>query len=387
MVIAAWAMIPTEFTQFALFTLVGSLVLGVSSSGLVQPALINQRSERNSFVPFRYAVIPASVASILFLIFASTLGVRSLSDMLMLSGSSALPVYYNWLRYRAIGFDRRWVVAQADLIRLGLTLASLTAPGLVADSVALQTYFAAATSVPMLFVALRLPRIKDWAPYRHYRRAAAWQLIDWILGSALISLPLLFLGGLSHSPLIGGVRLAQSFLGPLNLLFAAAMTNLIADGATRSKLTDDHALISEGTSLGYRLSMLSLLVVITTIAFVHITNISFRGVAIPDLIMGLALVGASSVTSAWGGAHAIVLRLLGWQAKVTLARGIIAILTVSAFVVGYYRGGVDVSLVSGFITLSLTSPLVLIRLARNVYRRSPVEPPLPPRAKIRVSER
>ena len=59
MLIAAWAMVSTEFTQFALFTLIGSLVLGLSTSGLFQPALINQRIYRNSFVPMRYVAIQA----------------------------------------------------------------------------------------------------------------------------------------------------------------------------------------------------------------------------------------------------------------------------------------------------------------------------------------
>jgi hypothetical protein len=370
MLIGAWAMTPADFTQFALFTLMGSLVQGVSFSGLVQPALINQRNQPNSFVPLRYVAIPAAAASVLFLIFASMLGVRGLYDLLLLSGSAAVPVYYNWIRYRAIGFNRRWVVAQADFLRLGLTLAALAAPVLAADSVALQTYFAAATSVPFLFVAIRLPRIRDWIPYRHYSRAAAWQLIDWIFGSTLISLPLLFLGGVSPSPLIGGVRLAQSLLGPLNLAFAAAITNLIADGVTRSELTATGSLISRGTSLSRLLTSLSLLLVATLISFVYITHISLKGVALPDLIVGLALVGASSVTSACSGVHAIVLRLLGWQARVTLGRGIVAALTLGAFAVAYFLYGVDVSLVAGFITLALMSPIVLIGLARYAYRRS-----------------
>ena len=378
MVIAAWMMIPTEFTQFALFALVGSLVLGVSFSGLVQPALMNQRSEAHSFVPLRYATIPAVAASILFFIFASALGVASVPELLMLSVSSAVPVYYNWLRYRAIGRNQRWTVAQADFLRLALTAAAAAAPSLVTDSVTFQIYLAAITSVPMLFVAIRLPRIRKWAPYRHYRRAAGWQLADWMLQSALISLPLLLLGGASLSPLIGGVRLAQSLLGPLNLAFAAATTNLVADGVTRAELASAHSLISRGTQLGRLLTGLSLVVVVLTISFVLITNISFRGVAIPDLVVGLALVGASLVTSAWVGVHAIILRLLGWQAQVTLGRGMVAIVTLTSFAAAYHWYGVNGSLIVGFVTLALTSPLVFVCLTRQVYRSvSPVPVTLP----------
>jgi hypothetical protein len=372
MVIGAWAMVPVDFTQFALFTLLGSLVQGVSFSGLVQPALINQRIEPKSFVPLRYVAIPAAAASILFLIFASAFGVHGPQDLLLLSGSAAVPVYYNWIRYRAIGCNRRWVVAQADFLRLGLTLVAVAIPALASDSVALQTYLSAATFAPILLVAIRLPRISDWIPYSHYWRAGAWQLIDWVFGTTLISLPLLFLGGVSPSPLIGGVRLAQSLLGPLNLAFAAAITNLIADGVTHSELSGTRSLISRGTSLSRLLTSLSLLLVVAMISFVYLTNISLKGVAMPDLILGLVLVAASSVSSAPSGVHAIVLRLLGWQARVTVGRGVIATLTLSAFAVAYHWYGVDVSLVAGFVTLTLVSPLVIIGLARYVYRRSSV---------------
>jgi hypothetical protein len=370
MVIAAWAMLPTEFTQFALFTLIGSMVLGLSTSGLFQPALINQRIERNSFVPLRYVAIPASAASFLYLIFALVVGVNNLLDLFLVSGSAAFPVYYNWLRYRAIGFNRRWIVAKADFLRLSLAAAALAAPKLIADSIALQTYFAATTSLPLLFVAIRLPRISRWVPYHRYRRAAVWQVLDWIFGSSLISLPLLLLGGVSRSPLIGGVRLAQSLLGPLNLAFAAATTNLIADGVTKAELTDVQSLISRGALLGRQLMGLSLVAVTTMISFFYFAQISFRGVATRDLILGLALVGAASITSAWVGVHGVVLRLLGRQARVTVARGITAIFTLGTFTAVYYSNGVEASLISGFIVLALTSPLALLCLARGIYRRA-----------------
>jgi hypothetical protein len=378
MVIAAWIMVPAEFTQFALFTLIGSLAVGGSFAGLIQPAFINQRREDKSFVPWRYVTLPAAAASVVFPLFASVLGVRNFSDLLLLSVSAALPIYYSWMRYRAIGCSRRWTVAQADFLRLGVTAAAVAFPRLASDSVALQTYFAAATSLPMLFIAIKLPRISEWTPYHHYRHAAAWQLGDWMLGTTLISLPLLLLGGASPSPLIGGIRLAQSLLGPLNLAFAAATTNLIADGVTRAEMTADHSVISRGTSLGRLLTGLSFVVVVGVIAFFYITKISFRGVSSLDLIIGLALVGASSITSASAGVRAVILRLLGRQARATLGRGITAILTFGAFAVGYYWYGVDVSLIAGFITLTLTLPVVFICLARKVYKASSqVEAPIP----------
>ena len=169
----------------------------------------------------------------------------------------------------------------------------------------------------------------------------------------------------------------QSLLGPLNLAFAAATTNLIADGATRPELTAAHSIMSRGILLGRQLMGLSTVLVTAMISFVYVSQLSFRGVTTADLLQGLALVGASLVTSAWAGVRGIVLRLLGWQARVTVARGVTAILTLSMFAVGYYWGGVDVSLITGFITLAVTAPLVLLVFTRNVRRGArPLEAPL-----------
>ena len=103
------------------------------------------------------------------------------------------------------------------------------------------------------------------------------------------------------------------------------------------------------------------------ISFFYITKISFRGVAGPDLILGLALVGVSSITSASAGVRAAILRLLSRQSRATLARGLTAILTLSAFAVAYHWYGVDASLIFGFITLAITSPVVFICLAGRFF--------------------
>jgi hypothetical protein len=374
MVIAAWAMVPTEFTQFALFTLLGSLALGLGTSGLFQPALIHQRIESNSFVPMRYVAIPAATASVLYSTFALIVGIRNPADLLLLGGSAALPVYYQWLRYRAMGCNRRWIIAQADLLRLVLTASVVAIPVLIADSVALQTYFAAATSLPMLLIGIKLPRISKWIPYKRYGRAAGWQLLDWAFGSMLLSLPLLFLGGVSRSPLVGGVRLAQSLLGPINLAFAAATTNLVADGVSKPELADSQSVMARGSLLGRQLMALSLIIVAAVISVVYVSRISLRGVATSDLIIGLALVGSSLITAGWTGIRGIVLRLLCWQARVTVARGGAVILTLGAFAAAYYWWGADASLILGFITQAVASPVILIGLTYNVHRSSnPVE--------------
>jgi hypothetical protein len=367
MVMAASRMSPSEFTRFSLLALAGSILLGLNVAGLLQPALINQRQLSNSYVPFRYVLLTLLPAGALFFACSWFLGVKNLAQLTVLCGSSCFPLIYDWLRYRAIGEDRRWVVAQSDCMRLILTATALGLPPIVSSSVGLQAYLSTSTVIPAGFLVARLPRIRQWIPYRRYATAAGWQLLDFCVGQLLTALPLLMLGAVSRSPLIGGVRLAQSLLGPLNLIFAAATTNLVADGVTKRELSTNGSVIRRGVLLGRGLAWVSLLAILGVACFVYITGFSFRGVSTGDLLVGVVLVGSSAVAGGWAGVHAVVLRLLNRQASVTLGRMLIAGATVSAFIGGYLFGGVDMSLVLGFVTVGLASPLVFLTLARHSY--------------------
>ena len=81
-------------------------------------------------------------------------------------------------------------------------------------------------------------------PYRSYRSSAAWQTLDFGVGQFIVSVPLFVLAGSGANDLIGGVRLAQTLLGPLNLAFAATTTNIVADGATHGDYRQASAIIA-----------------------------------------------------------------------------------------------------------------------------------------------
>ena len=83
MIIAASKMSPVEFTRFALFALIGSIILGLNVAGLLQPALINQRRRSDSLVPFRYVLVTLPGAAILFLASSWLLGVESFTDLVL----------------------------------------------------------------------------------------------------------------------------------------------------------------------------------------------------------------------------------------------------------------------------------------------------------------
>jgi len=367
MLIGASAMEPSEFALFALFTLTSLMLVNLFREALFQPALIARRLHENAYVPLRYALIAALFSVVAMLGTTWAFGVRDPASLAGLAVSAAFPVFFDWQRYRAIGQDRRWAVAHADLIRFVLTIAALASAALCSNAVALQIYGSALTVVPMVFLLLRLPRIARWEPYRTYRRAAGWQLVDFAFGSTLIAVPLLFLGGAGEPESVSGVRLAQSLLGPLNLALAAAASNLVADGVTRAEFASPRAIISRGIALGRLLAGLAILLVASLILVVAATGFAFRGVSNSALLLGLSLVGAALITNGWSSINAIVLRILDRQGRVTLGRAIIAVLTVTSFVVGYALSGTTASLVAGFLTLAVASPLVFITMSARSY--------------------
>lgn len=375
MLIAAWAMEPASFAKFALLTLVSSMLVGLLRSALLQPALIYRRIDVSAIVPLRYALVGSGVICAATFGMAIYLGFRDTTSLTLLTTSAIFPALYDWMRYKAMSVDSRWIVAQADGLRLALILGSAASVPIRESSVGMQSYISFTMVLPLSWLVFRLPRAGAWAPYRRYSRSAIWQVIDFGFGQTLITLPLLVLGGTVESALIAGVRLAQSILGPLNLMFSAGTTNLIADGATRPELAGSASLIARASTLARLLTLASVASVGILIAFFAFSSLSLRGVDGHAVFFGLLLVGGSLITTGWSGVHAIVIRLLDHQAIVTIGRGVIAVLTVSSFIVGYLSSGTDGSLIAGFSALAVSTPVVFWIVMIPIYRHARSEQP------------
>ncbi len=368
MLIAASSMEEAGFTLFSLLMLVSNTLVGLFRAAIFQPALITQRTTPGALVPLRYASLAWILGGAIMVGTAIAFDVRSPIALTLLGVTSGIPLLFDWLRFRAMAHDRRWVAAQGDLIRVVLIVVTLAVPMVRTDAITLQVYASASTLLPLIFMAIRLPRLRTWEPYRTYRRAGGWQTLDYAFGATLVALPLLILGGLGPSSTIPGVRLAQSLLGPLNLAFAASVSNMVADGATRPELAADSAVIGRGIKLGRLMAGLAIALVSTVILVVALTGFSFKGVTNSSLMLGLALIGASAITTGWSSTHAVVLRMLNMQGRVTIGRAIISVVTVAGFVIGYFVDGITMSLIIGFATLTLANPVVFISISARHYR-------------------
>ncbi|MDR7187034.1 hypothetical protein J2X85_004100 [Microbacterium trichothecenolyticum] len=374
MLIAAVRMDPAAFTSFSIVTLASALAVGGSRAALFQPALIYQRIDTASLVPARYMVIASSLSALAVTGVAIAASELDPAEAAVIGIAGAVPVIYDWARYRAIGASRRWTVAIGDGIRLLLVCATAL-PLLAANTMAFMIAIGVSCAVATGYVLSQSPfRVKPY-PYREYRSSALWQTLDFAVGQFVVSVPLIVLGASGTNDLVGGVRLAQTLLGPLNLAFAATATNIVADGATHADYRTASAVIARGWRSSIRLLILSTAVVAVVAPAVWITGWAPRGVERDDLLLGLVLVGASTIMTGWSSVHGVVLRVLHHQSAVTLVRIGIASLTTAGFLIGYAFGGDEWSLILGFGANAIAAPLLFLPVALFYYRRDTREDP------------
>lgn len=370
MFLAAAMLPPTAFTYYTLVSLVSLTITGAVRSGLFQPALIEMRVRKDAFTPFRHAVVAAVGTAVLGTAVIAFFGALSPLEAALLTLSGFFPVIHDWVRFRAMGLDRRWAVFAADGGRLAaVAVISPLTLWLNSDPIVYQVAQGAAYALPALIIFPRLAKVTAFAPLREYRRSAGLQLSDYVIGQFNTTVPLIVLGGLSVSATIGGVRLAQTLLGPLGLVFAASTTNLMVDAATDNKLASERALYRSGEKLANGLGLLSIAVIVPLVALVWLTGFGLRGVANPDLRNGLLLVGAAMVSSGWAGIHAIILRLLGLQGTATAGRAVLVAGSAIGYLTGFFVAGVDGSLVGGFLAAAVAAPLAFVVPSRLAYRR------------------
>ncbi len=320
MVMAAAAMHADEFVTFSLLTLITVTLIGAVRSVLFQPALIEMRQNSDSHIHVRTALAAALVASGIFAVGAFALGVRQPLWLVVLALTNVLPIAAEWLRIRGMALDARVSVMRSDALRFVATVFGVVVLFFSTDALVFTLFVNLTYLTTIGYLALRLPAVSAHVSPLAFWRPASAQLADFTFGQAVSTIPLLVLGGFGPSVYIGGLRLAQTLLGPLNMVLSAAAVNLLADGATRESHADPRELIHRGRRLALGLGVLSPALVLVLLAFLMTTGFSFRGVDNHALVVGVALVGALFTTSGLGLIDTFVVRLLGHHAGPTVGR-------------------------------------------------------------------
>jgi hypothetical protein len=368
MVMAATAMPPGRFTTFSLLTLITITCTGAVRSVLFQPALIETRN-RNAHVHVRVALLGALGAAVCFAATADVLGVREPLWLAILSVANMLPVIAEWLRIRGMALDERWNVARGDAIRLAATLLCALVLWVTTEAEVFFLFVNLTYLTTIVYLAFRLPRVSAHLSPLHYWRPASSQLADFMIGQLVSTIPLLVLAGFGSSVYIGGIRIAQTLLGPLNLVLAASATNLLADGATQDSHSNPADLIRHGRRLATILGVFSMILVPLMLLALVLTKFSFRGADNRSLIVGVLLVGMLAITSGFAGMDAIIMRLLGHHSIVTVGRTFMVAASGAGYALGFVVGGVDSSLIVGFACAAVANPLAFVLPAFIVYRR------------------
>lgn len=368
-VVAAAMMTPRDFTALSLLTLVSMTAMGAVRAAVFQPALIEMRRDKGAHVSPAPAAVGAAFTGAVTGLAAFLFEVRDPLWLAAIAATSVLPVLSDWLRMRAMSLDFRWEVARGDWLRLAVTL---LAPTVLWMSTSFELFFVFVNFTYITtfgYLWCRLPSVEERISLRSVWRPASSQLADYLVGQAVSTLPLLVFGALGDSGYIGGVRLAQTLLGPLNLLMAASASNLMSDGSTRESHAEDSDLIRESRRLAVNLTAVSFVLVAAILAFLSFSGLNLRGVDNYSLIVGVALVGCLALVSGAAGLDAFTLRLLGNHAIPTIGRVALVSATVCGYVVGFRAGGVDTSLVCGFVAATIANPIVFILPATLVYKR------------------
>ncbi|GCA99481.1 hypothetical protein [Mycolicibacterium sp. NCC-Tsukiji] len=371
MVMAASAMLPGQFTTFSLLVLALQFCSGATRSYLFQPALVETRNNPEAHIHVRIALIGALCAGTAFLIAIAVLGIHDRAWLATLSVATLFPVMTEWLRLRGMALDERRSVANGDAIRLVVTPLGSPILWFTTDPKVFYLFVCLTYVSTVAYLAVRLPRVATHLSPRSFRRSASSQLADFVLAQLVSTIPLLVLGGMGHSGFIGGIRMAQSLLGPINLVIWASAMNLMADGATQKSHANPSDLIRQARRLAAILALFCLFTIAVVLVALIATDFSFRGADNHSMVIGVLLAGSYLLTAAWTYPDTIVMRLLGHHSTATWGRAGVVLVTAVGYGLGYLVGGPDMSLIFAFIGSAVANLVAFMLPAAIIYRRYP----------------
>lgn len=372
MLLGAGGLNSTEFVRLTLLTLLLNIVLGLARSLMYEPALVTQRTAENFRLPIPLTLGLIVAHAMSFALIGASFSIFTPSSVGILFAAGAIALGFDGARYRSMSDGKTVRLAVADGLRLTLCVPlALTIPGRSAELLLLSTGIAAL--LPLAILVLSPP-----SRSHSYRESSSsfWlqarlQVIEFMAAQLNTSIPLLIIGGISQSPVVAGVRLAQTLMGPVNMLQNAAGSVVLVDGATRGRSTSDGHLVRRGRSFG--LGMVVISVVTTGVLFLLLP--AYRdylgAIGTDDILIGLALVGVATATAGYTRMVVTVLRLVGGQRIVTVGRWWVALATWVAFGIGFAFWGVDASIAAGLLVSAVAYPASIIPAANRLFRTLP----------------
>lgn len=358
-------------SALGVLTLAQGLLVGAARAILFQPALLTGRPSGDIGTKPRYAFLAAAIGAIVYGVVVSvTLPGQWKESVLILAIAPAM-LLQDWIRHNLIGLGKLRSVAASDAIRLTGTIVGLLL--LVATQSLTPSAFIIVSLVS--YAAALLPSIihRDWVarsqPFRKYRSTAMSQLAEFGIAQGITAIPMMTLGLMGTSTLIGPMRLAQTVLGPLNMAFSAVSADLLRYASQGRNAAVDREIVNRGSGIAKRLGIASAGFVILLSMTVILSEIELGDVRSGPLALSIALVGAIAFTSGFSGVHLLVMRMLLKQKIVTFSRLVVVICAGMGYAIGAMLFGIDGALIGGFTAAAVAFPFAAYIPARAIYRR------------------
>lgn len=354
MTLAARALGAADFATFSLLLLAQVTAVGLLRSSLFQPSLVQQRSDPGYRTPLLVGAASCGALGIGLSLLAYMLDTRLEPPVLMMVvGASAVTFAHDWVRHLLIADGAARMVLATDLVRLvAVTVVGVAWFGELSSAGAFVTGMACAGPALLLGLVAR-PAAGRGSRLRTIRRLSSWQTLEFTVAQFQTTVPLMVVGALSMSETIGAFRLAQTFIGPVNLFSMALGTNLLADSL---RLTD-RTVWTESQKLARLASAFAALVCVGAVVVAFALGPHLEAVGSVALVGAVLIVGVASVGTSFSGVLMMGLRILRRQRDLAAARVMLVLTVWAAYGAGWLFGAAAGAVSAGYVAAAVASPL------------------------------
>lgn len=360
--VAAVYLPPAGFGEFAILALLQSTLIGLLRAGLLQPALIHQRVN-----PGFRATAPAvagfiALASPVYLL-AGSLAAPNMTfpEALFLQLATVFSIGHDWLRHRAIADSALTTALSSDVVRLALVpaVAVFAVPG-HSGVVGLAAILLCSAPATLVF-ALRPVRRAAKSPFSEAREVAIWQSAEFGVAQLQTTVPMWIMSVVATSTGLGAFRLAQTWLGPINLFTAALSTNLLAD-SVHTKQMDVR---QRANRMSWMATGVAGSVTLSALVLGMFLAPRMAAVSMLPFAISIVCVGAAAVATGYAGMHMMALRILRQQRLITGVRIKAVCVIWAAYAVGFWFAGAFGALVAGFSATAVVYPALTVLAGRK----------------------
>lgn len=369
---AAHQLSSSSFTRYSVLILSQTTLVGAARAGIYYPSLVERRYREADRLPVIPILAGLTIGTGLQFAFAlAYLG--SIAGPSLVAGGTFLVLAYDALRHVQITADRDTSLLSADVARMAVLLLSF-GPMLAnkGGTVAFALVSAVSVIPGVLLVTGRRQSGARIVVNRSWLRQSATQLAEFGVGQTLVVFPILVIATVAPSPGVGAFRLAQSLIGPMNLLFTAINLRQLTERATWSSSDPREVLRSLRRAQFYSVRLTALAVALTVILLLAVPIVQGLAQAVDpsDLFRAFVANGLLAIGGAMAGPFIVALRALRRSGVVLVSRIGLVSCTFTVYVAVASSSDTYAALLCGAIAAGLLYPIWFLSPAALMSYRS-----------------